>query len=406
MSDIQYSEPKPAEADVGVAEAAAPTWMDAADDPADGIQITEYDITSSPNDFNVSTLISFLDSGAIILPPYQRNYTWDKARASKLIESLLLGLPVPQLFLYEESRNRFAILDGQQRLMSLYFFVKGRFPRKEKRMYLREIFEEKGIFPTHILADDALFTPFNLTLPERGGEPESKYNGLNFGTLGENLTSFQLRTMRCLIIKQNEPKSDNSSVFEIFDRLNTGGVSLKPQEIRANLYYSEFYKALYELNKDVRWRKMLGSPERDTNLRDVELILRAIAMLVASDAYKPSMTRFLNTFSSDAKKSMLGEDVVVLRAIFENMLAALEGVDPILLQLNDRFSIGVFEALLFAAGRGAWAARSIQPFAKISNAQVIAVLEAVRPYFKEGTSKTENVKGRLKEAAEKFREAA
>jgi uncharacterized protein with ParB-like and HNH nuclease domain len=88
------------------------TWMD--DDESD-IQITEYDITASSNDFNVMTIVNFLDAGAIRLPPYQRNYTWDRRRASKLIESLIIGLPVPQIFLYEESRNAFLILDGQQR---------------------------------------------------------------------------------------------------------------------------------------------------------------------------------------------------------------------------------------------------------------------------------------------------
>ena len=69
------------------------TWMD--DEPsANPVGVTEYDITSVPNDFNVLTINSFLDSGAIVIPPYQRNYTWDRTRASKLIESLILGLPL------------------------------------------------------------------------------------------------------------------------------------------------------------------------------------------------------------------------------------------------------------------------------------------------------------------------
>lgn len=378
------------------------------DTPAgeDGIQVTEYDITSAPNDFNVSTLISFIDGGAVVLPPYQRNYTWDKPRASKLIESLILGLPVPQLFLYEENRNKFSILDGQQRLMSLYFFVKKRFPRKEKRMYLREIFSEKGLYPAEVLADDALFTNFNLSLPAIGGESKSKYDGMNYDMLGDNLTSFQLRTMRCLIIKQNEPKSDNSSVFEIFDRLNTGGVSLKPQEIRANLYYSEFYQALYDINKNIIWRRLLGQPERDTNLRDVELALRAFAMLSDSGEYRPSMTRFLNVFSSKAKKGFDRQKVELAREIFVGTLERMANVDKVHFQLNDRFSIGVFEAVVYASARDAWLARDPSLLHSISEAQVMAVLEAVRPYFKEGTSKKENVQSRLAAAVTAFQAAA
>lgn len=394
------------EAADSIAEPATRTWMDDTSASDDGIQITEYDITSAPNDFNVSTLISFIDVGAVSLPPYQRNYTWDKARASKLIESLLMGLPVPQLFLYEESRNKFSILDGQQRLMSLYFFVKKRFPKKEKRMYLREVFSEKGLFPAEILANDDFFTNFNLYLPAKGGEPKSRYDGTNYDTLGDNLTSFQLRTMRCLIVKQNEPKSDNSSVFEIFDRLNTGGVSLKPQEIRANLYYSPFYQCLYEINKDPIWRRVLGQPERDTNLRDVELALRAVAMLVDSGKYKPSMARFLNIFSSRAKKEFLENDVRLLKDIFSGVLRSIDGIDRTHFQLNDRFSIGVFEAVFYAAAGEAWTEKSAERVKSVSDRQVLAVLEAVRPFFKEGTSKTENVQSRLVAGRNAFNAAA
>jgi uncharacterized protein with ParB-like and HNH nuclease domain len=70
-------------------------------DESDEIQIDEYDITAAPNDFNVITIYNFLESGAVRIPGFQRNYVWDLGRASKLIESLILGLPVPQVFLYE-----------------------------------------------------------------------------------------------------------------------------------------------------------------------------------------------------------------------------------------------------------------------------------------------------------------
>jgi uncharacterized protein with ParB-like and HNH nuclease domain len=147
------------------------TWMNPEDEL--DIQLTEYDISSNPNDFNVLTITNFLETGSIVIPPYQRNYTWEKARASKLIESLVLGLPVPQLFLFEETKNRFAILDGQQRLLSIYFFTKKRFPKKDQRAFLREIFVERGGFLDGILSDDKYFEPFNIHLPAVGGEEKS-----------------------------------------------------------------------------------------------------------------------------------------------------------------------------------------------------------------------------------------
>lgn len=118
-------------------------WFDDYSDDEEEIGAIDYDLSITPNDFNVLTLFSFIDSGAIVIPGFQRHYVWDITRASKLIESLILGLPVPQLFLYEEDRNRFLVIDGQQRLMSIYYFIKERFPRKESRPKLRKVFAEE-----------------------------------------------------------------------------------------------------------------------------------------------------------------------------------------------------------------------------------------------------------------------
>ena len=93
----------------------------------------EYKITASPNDFNVNTLFSLIDEGKVKLPGFQRNYVWDIKKASRLIESIIMGLPVPQLFFYERVRNDFLVIDGQQRLLTVYYFIKGKFPREEKR---------------------------------------------------------------------------------------------------------------------------------------------------------------------------------------------------------------------------------------------------------------------------------
>ena len=81
----------------------AEAWFDDYAEDEDELQIDEYDITATPNDFNVSTLFNFIESGAVRIPGFQRNFVWDQVRASKLIESLILGIPVPQLFLYELS---------------------------------------------------------------------------------------------------------------------------------------------------------------------------------------------------------------------------------------------------------------------------------------------------------------
>jgi Protein of unknown function DUF262 len=136
------------------------SWFDDYAEDIDDIQIEEYDITAAPNDFNVLTIYNFLESGSVRVPGFQRNYVWDLGRASKLIESLILGLPVPQVFLYEVERNKFLVIDGQQRLMSIYYFIKQRFPKKEKRAELRAIFDEHGKLSDAVVHDDTYFETF------------------------------------------------------------------------------------------------------------------------------------------------------------------------------------------------------------------------------------------------------
>ena len=211
----------------------------------DELQVDEYDITVTPNDFNVMTLNSFIESGAIRIPGFQRNFVWDIRRASKLIESLIIGLPVPQLFLYEQARNNFLVIDGQQRLMSIYYYVKKRFPKKEKRTTLRAIFDQEGKIPDSVLHDEEYFQSFNLRLPERLPGQPNKFHGLNYATMDEYKIQFDLRPIRNIVVKQNSSSDRDSAIYEIFNRLNTGGVNLRQQEIRSSMFHSDFYVMLY-----------------------------------------------------------------------------------------------------------------------------------------------------------------
>jgi hypothetical protein len=132
--------------DVAFEEAAANAWFE--DDGAGEIETgsIEYDITSSPNDFNVRTIVDFVGSGSVKIPGFQRNYVWDIRRASRLVESLLIGLPIPQVFLYEERRNSFLVIDGQQRLMSIFYFAKGRFLERRSARPCVESWMQKVVF--------------------------------------------------------------------------------------------------------------------------------------------------------------------------------------------------------------------------------------------------------------------
>ena len=67
--------------------------------------IDEYDISAVPNDFNIATIFNFMESGAFKIPGFQRNFVWDIRRASKLIESIIMGLPVPQISCMKTKRT-------------------------------------------------------------------------------------------------------------------------------------------------------------------------------------------------------------------------------------------------------------------------------------------------------------
>jgi hypothetical protein len=313
--------------------------------------IDEYELNSAPNDFNVSTLVDFVDAGTVIIPGFQRNYVWDMRRASRLIESLILGIPVPQLFWYEKRRNEFLVIDGQQRLMSIYYFTKGRFPVLEKRPELRRIFDENGgRIPKHIFEDDNYFKKFNLTLPSGLPSHPNKFNGLNYSTLGDFETQFKLRTVRNVIIKQIAPKDNDSVIYNIFYRLNWGGVNVTPQEIRISLYHSAFFEMLFKVNIEKNWRNFIGPSEPDLHVKDIEFLLRAFAMAISGPDYRSSMNKFLNDFSKKAQQFQ-ETYIAFLKAVFLEFLRSCKGLPENTFKINNKFSVALFEAVFFAMCR-------------------------------------------------------
>lgn len=287
---------------------------------ASEVAVMQYDISVIPNDFNITTIFNLIDSGAIEMPVFQRNYIWDRKRASRFIESLILGLPIPQVFLYQKARNKFLVIDGQQRLLSIYYFIKQRFPFPEKRAALRKVFDDNNCIPEETLFDGEYFQDFKLQFSKTEEGGKNPLDGLKYSTLGIYKSNFEFMTMRCMAIRQNEPKEDDSSVFEIFSRLNTGGVNLTNQEIRACLYYSEFYRMLNKVNQNSIWRNLYGKPE-DGKFKDVEVILRSFALLCNGERYNGSMNVFINRYAKEAM-SYSTEDVKYLYNLFVSFLKA------------------------------------------------------------------------------------
>lgn len=307
--------------------------------------VISYDISVIPNDFNVMTINSLIESGIISMPAFQRNYVWDRKRASRFIESLILGLPVPQIFLYQMDRNKYSVIDGQQRLLTMYFFVKQRFPRSGKRTFLRKVFDQNGNIPDSILSDNTYFQDFKLQFPKQENGSQHPLNNKKYHTLEVTQRSaFDLMPIRCMSIRQNKPE-DTASIYEIFSRLNTGGLNLSPQEIRGCLYTSPFYDMLYSLNTNVKWRMLVGKNEEDDKFRDVEVLLRSFALLYNEKDYTGSMVQFLNRFSKQAQK-FTEEETESCKKVFNEFLSICEKINPKeFLTQTGSFNVSLFDSV-------------------------------------------------------------
>lgn len=236
----------------------------------DETPFVEFDISVSPSDPSLELLASQIERGDVIIPFYQRKFVWNITQSSRLIESFLMGLPVPQIFLYVNDDDQLEVIDGQQRLMSIKAFLEGYFGEEDQKGR-RQIFKLKG-------------------LSER-----SEYNGKTFSELSpRDQRKLRNSTLRAINIKQLKPSLRNDSVFHIFERLNTGGTQLKPQEIRNAVYRGRIVEALSALNETPGWREILGLQRADKNQKDIELILRLFSLYREWDEYEKPMLRYLN----------------------------------------------------------------------------------------------------------------
>ena len=223
-----------------------------------------YKIVSYPADPTLEVLHQRWQRKEIIIPKFQRGWVWSHSQASKLIDSFLRGLPVPSIFVYKEpSTQHQLVIDGQQRLRTISGFFDGTLP-SGRRFYLRDV------------------------------SPE--WEGKFYDSLAES-DRIRLRdsVLRAITIEQLDPR-DDSSIFHIFERLNTGGTGLNPQEVRNSIAHGPFNDAIIELNGNMTWRSVFGTGQVDNRMRDVELIVRFLALFEDEMAYTKPMKKFLNSF--------------------------------------------------------------------------------------------------------------
>lgn len=273
------------------------------DDLDETLEVTPYvySITAYGADYPVDSLVKRIDSGDVVVPRFswvaderseivgfQREYVWPRPKSDRFIESLLLGLPVPGIFLVREPSGRLLVLDGHQRLYTLKSFYDGVIHGQEYRLtVVEERFRDK------------------------------RYRDLDV----EDRRRLDDSIIHATVIRQDEPSEDQSSVYMIFERLNTGGVNLQPQEIRVALYHGELVRVLKQLNDHPAWRHLYGKPSR--RLKDMEMILRFFAFHYHSDSYRSPMKEFLNRYMARNKDLARQREDELVR-IFNNTVTVLD----------------------------------------------------------------------------------
>lgn len=367
-------------------------------------EIVEYDITTSPRDLTPASIVDMIDTGIMEVPLFQRNYVWDIKKASKLVESLILGLPVPELFFYSEGdeNTTYKIIDGQQRLLTIYFFVKGRFPKNtDSRLLIRKKLGIDNDFDT-LMADNSVFQDFILNLNSDDSQKASRYHGKKFATLDKDTQiKFRLRRyLRTVVVRQNKPDNNSSSMFEIFNRLNTGGTPLNHQEIRASLYYCDFYEMMVQLNNEVKWRNLLGKPTQDLHCTDIELILRSLALLQDENEYTPKMVSFLNTYSQKSK-SFTNEHIEYLQELFLSFIDACSNLNEKAFFRNNRFSKTLFESVFVAVCSASFEKRvTVKQKIDKSSFEKLKDDTVFISYLQSGSSSSDSIRGRIARASQ------
>lgn len=220
-------------------------------------------IFTNKAEFPVAHLHKLYKRGRLNLQPdFQRQFVWDSAKASSLIESLLLDVPIPVVYLSEDNDGVLSVIDGQQRLCSIFSFIDGHFP------------------------DGKSFPLSQLRILRT-------LNGKSFRDIGStDQDKLELSTLSTIIIKK---ESDPELRFDIFERLNTGSIKLNDQELRNCIYRGNYLNLLKQLATDSEFRYLIGLKAPDKRMKDVEYVLRFAAFYHQTYLkYPNSMKFFLN----------------------------------------------------------------------------------------------------------------
>jgi Protein of unknown function DUF262 len=340
----------------------------------------KFDLTFYGADYPVDGLVKRLEKNDIVIPSFdpvsdqtfdveafQRKFVWTKSQCDRFVESLLLGLPVPGIFLVQQSDKSHLVLDGQQRLLTLAAFYDGLLNKKE-------------------------FALENV---------QEQFKGLTYKTMPEeHRRTLDDSIIHATVIKKTQESQDLSSVYTLFERLNSGGTQLSPHEIRVALVPGKLMQLVRRLNEDPAWRLAFGSPSK--TLKDHELILRFIAMRFSPTAYKSPMKDFLTTYAQYNKNLDKQQEKEIEAVFTETIHLIVDAVGKKVFRLKTALNAAMFDSMMVGL------AKVVTKGGVIDSSKVKAAYdglltnEGYLAAISKATAREDQVKERMKLASEAF----
>ncbi len=243
-------------------------------------------LVTHPYDFIIRSLKEQVDDKSLILADnFQRRRVWDDAKSSRLIESLLINVPIPVCY-FAEVDDAYSVIDGQQRLTAIY-------------RYLNNEFELKSL------------------------KVRPDLNRKRFHQLGvSDQRTIKNRSIRCIVILK---ESDPDIRFDVFDRLNSNSVKLNAQELRNSLYRSKLNDLIKELSENPTFQSIRGVKNVDKRMQDCEMVLRFFAFHFHSDQYRGNFSQFFDSYLRKGQNLSL-DDLNRHRQIFLRVINDINDV--------------------------------------------------------------------------------
>lgn len=281
-----------------------------------------FDIKHWVSNRSFGELIDMYHTGEILKPQMQRNFVWDPLKCSRLIESIILGLPIPPLFLLEVEKNSYEIIDGFQRLTTLYNFVRG--------------------YPwNHIYKSDKDESSRSAKLSSKVSK---EISGKTFNQLEPDYQRIIKRSTLPLIeFKQLSPDDDFGSKFLIFERINTGSEKLTPMQIRRSLAYGPYIKSMYEFtNSNNLFNNLftIGNLKKDLNVEAMIRIFMVVdyidsRFIIDNSGIKNNLNKYCE---SKRNEEFDEENKEIFNAAFSKVLNVFGGT-----QINNKMFRRVYK---------------------------------------------------------------